>query len=288
MKRLIINADDFGMSHETNVAVCELLENGHISSTSLMANGCAYDEAVEMIRSKNLTGIGVHLTLTRENFECPEMLTYRSITDGTSISDENGLLWPGCECFAKLADDADIINEIKCQVTTILNDGIDIAHVDNHMYSIMPRMGFRGYRLFFEAWRRMRLHRWMGVRIARSYYIVDGLNYVWSGRKLKPYLWWKMVCNGLVGVDYSFAFPYYAPDRRTLESKRELLHDFLAKLRDGCTELHIHPAVYSSDIEKQNPYWLNRVHEYEILKEVTPELLIQKYGIELISYRDLL
>ena len=288
MKRLIINADDFGVSHETNAAVCELLENRHISSASLMANGCAYAEAVEMIRSRSLDGIGVHLALTRENFDSPAMLTYGSLTGGASISDENGLLWPGRDSFAKHAADADIISEIKCQVAAILSDGIDITHVDNHMYSLMPRMGFRGYRLFFEAWRQVRFGRRLGMRIARSYYMADGINYVWSGRKLKPYLWWKMLCNGFVGVDYSFAFPYYAPDHKTLERKRELLHGFLAALRDGCTELHIHPAAYSSDIERQNPYWQNRVHEYELLKELTPELLMQKYGIELISYRDLL
>lgn len=287
MKQLIINADDFGMSHEFNVAIGDLLENCHISSASLMANGCAYDEAVEIIRSKKLVDIGVHLTFTRENFDNPNKLLYRSLTCRSSISDGNGLLYPIRDYFAKYATDADIIEEIISQIMMILHDGIDITHIDNHMYSLMPHMGYRGYHLFFNAYQQLDIKRKIGVRIASSYYTVKDINYIWSGRKLKPYLWWKMLYNNLIGVDYSFAFPYYAPNHPTLESKRELLHFFLATLREGCTELHLHPAVYSVELEAQNPYWLNRVHEYELLKELYPEQLLQRYGIELISYKRL-
>lgn len=274
MKRLIINADDFGISHETNVAVAELLANRQISSASLMANGRAYAEAVEMIRSEGLTGIGIHLALTGEPF----------------MGRNQGRIYRDSADLAGHANDADMVDEIKRQITAILADGIDVTHVDNHMYSLMPRMGYRGYRIFFEAWRQLRTDRKIGIRIARSYYLVANINYIWSGRKLKPYLWWKMLRHKLMGVDYSFAFPYYAPDHRTMERKRELLHGFLSTLRDGCTELHIHPAISPppSELEKQNPYWPNRVHEYELLKELSPDLLRQKYGIELISYRDLL
>lgn len=287
MKRLIINADDFGMSHEFNVAICELLYCHNISSASLMANGCAYAEAVRMIREKGLEGIGVHLTFTRENFDNIEKLVYKSLTGGVSIRDKDGLLFADINDFIASATPTDIVNEIISQISTISSDGIDITHIDNHMYSLMPRMGKDGFRLFFEAWRQSGIKRKTGVRIASSFYPLKGMNYIWSGRKLKPYLWYKMLCGNLYGVDYSFAFPYYAPDYPTLDGKRELLHNFLASLRDGCTELHIHPAVYSSVLESQNPYWRNRVDEYELLKELTPELLKYKYDIDLISYGDI-
>ena len=46
-KYLIINADDFGMSSEYNQAICSLMTQGIVSSTSLMANGKAYEEAIK-------------------------------------------------------------------------------------------------------------------------------------------------------------------------------------------------------------------------------------------------
>lgn len=67
-KFLIINADDFGMSHEFNMAISNLLKNGNISSTSIMPNGVAYEEALELINKYSLRNIGLHLTLTRDSF----------------------------------------------------------------------------------------------------------------------------------------------------------------------------------------------------------------------------
>ena len=53
-KYLVINADDFGMSSEFNQAICCLMAQGIVSSTSLMANGRAYDEAIRDIRKFDL------------------------------------------------------------------------------------------------------------------------------------------------------------------------------------------------------------------------------------------
>ena len=283
-KKLIINADDFGMSHDFNVAICDLLEKRCISSTSLMPNGCAYKEAIDMIHSKHLRNIGVHITLTRENFDCAGKLAYKSLTHGSSIEDKDGFLLLTPSDLAKLAKDDDIIQEIQNQILTIIKDGVDIAHVDNHMYSLMPRIGRRGYKLFFNAYKLLGIKRKLGIRIASSWYFFPDINYVYAGRKIQPYLWWEMLRNHLKGVQYSFAFPYYAPNHKTLESKKQLLHLFLSSVKEGRTELHFHPAVYSKELERQNPFWYNRVQEYELLRELSPEMLANRYGIELIAY----
>ena len=286
-KYLIINADDFGMSHEFNIAITELIKDKYISSTSIMANGCAYEDAVALAKSEHLRNVGVHLALTRDNFTVEEPLIYHSLTSSATLESESGLYTTPID-LKKNARFRDIVNEVEAQIRRVLEDGIDYTHIDNHMYSLMPRMGFDGYHAFFKAYHRARkTDQKCGVRIAKSYYLEDGLNYIWSGRKLAPYINFNMKLLGLCGVDYSFAFPYYAEKYNTLSSKIELLDSFLKNLKDGVTELHVHPCVYSENLKKYNPFWENRVHEYELLKEFGADRLKTDYGITLISYQDL-
>ena len=286
-RRLIINADDFGMSHEFNVAISELMKSGGLTSTSLMANGLAFHEAVNMIKDFGLANIGVHLTLTREAFSSESALKYGSLIQSSSICDGSDLLYQTPKLLELNATDEDIQKEIIEQISKILDSNIDITHIDNHMYSLMPRMGKRGYNNFFAALHRLRLNKPIGVRIAKSYYPFPNINYVWSGRRLWFYLWLNMKRLSLKSPDYSFAFPYYAPDHKTLQKKQHLLHSFLQTLKPGTTELHFHPCVDSMSLRQQNPYWENRVHEYKMLQTINAEFLKSVYDIDLISYRQL-
>lgn len=62
-KKLIVNADDFGIHEAVNRAVCRGFESGILTSTSLMAGGRAFDEAVKLAGDMKGVGIGIHLTL---------------------------------------------------------------------------------------------------------------------------------------------------------------------------------------------------------------------------------
>ena len=284
MKRLIINADDFGMSPEFNVAITDLLENRHISSASLMPVAPAYEDALKLIKQRNLTNIGLHLTLTRENFGIETQLSYKSLTGISSLTDNEGYLFPGKELFQKKALDVDILEELKAQFYKFQIDGIRITHIDSHMYALFPSLGKRGFKLLLDVYKKFNFKLDTGIRFAKNYYFFPDINYVWTGRKVNLWLRWKLFFLGLNGVDYSFAFPYYAPNQPTLKQKKNLLHKFLLSLKEGVTEIHFHPAIYSDDLCLQNPYWQNRVHEYELLKDLTPNSLKQDYGIELSYY----
>ncbi|HLY26998.1 MAG TPA: ChbG/HpnK family deacetylase, partial [Aggregatilineales bacterium] len=61
---LIVNADDFGLTEGTNRAIVEAFQQGIVTSTSLLANGYAFDHAIELAEGLPDLGIGVHLTLT--------------------------------------------------------------------------------------------------------------------------------------------------------------------------------------------------------------------------------
>ncbi len=62
-RRLIVNADGFGCSHAINQAVLQAHREGILTSASLMVNGRAFDEAVELARAHPRLGVGLHLGL---------------------------------------------------------------------------------------------------------------------------------------------------------------------------------------------------------------------------------
>lgn len=283
-KFLIINADDFGMSHEFNMAISELLKNGNISSTSIMPNGIAYKEALELINKYSLHNVGLHLTLTRDSFTSTSPILYSSITHGKTIENIDGYLYNNPLHLKSIADENELKKEIIAQFNRVISDNINITHIDNHMYSLIPRMGYKGYKTIFSALKEIDIKSKIGIRIASNYYVSDQFNYIWSGRKLYPYIWYKMKSLNLKGPNYSFAFPYYAQTCKSIKEKQTVLHHFLSNLKPGTTELHFHPCIYSENLKSYNPYWENRIHEYEILQSISAKMLYSKYGIVLTSY----
>ena len=63
MKSLILNADDFGMTRGVNEGIVRAHREGILTSTTLMANGPAFDDAVERLAANPQLGVGCHLVL---------------------------------------------------------------------------------------------------------------------------------------------------------------------------------------------------------------------------------
>lgn len=286
-KYLIINADDFGMSSEFNQAICCLMTKGIVSSTSLMANGRAYEEAIRDIHKYELKKIGVHLTLTCDGFQNSNKITYSSITHANSLEDKNGILFCSYQELAANASDEDIINEIYSQIIKIKNDGIEFTHIDNHMYSVIHYLGLRGYECLYKALHRLKLNRKVGFRHALRKYDIDGIRSVYPGRKIQPYAWAMNLFFNLRCPDYVFTIPYTSPQSDSVEQKCNLLNTFFSNIKNGISELHVHPAVFSEELRNRNPTWKDRINEFEALNCYSEKLLMDKYGITLISYADL-
>ena len=63
LRRLIVNADDFGRSHSINEAVIRAHREGILTGASLMTNEPGFDEAVKLAKENPKLGVGLHLTL---------------------------------------------------------------------------------------------------------------------------------------------------------------------------------------------------------------------------------
>src|SRR5580693_4496790 len=71
IRRLIVNADDFGLSHSVNEAVIRAHCEGILTSASLMVNEPGFDEAVKLAKENPKLDVGLHLTLLQGHSTLP-------------------------------------------------------------------------------------------------------------------------------------------------------------------------------------------------------------------------
>jgi chitin disaccharide deacetylase len=125
---VVINADDLGLSVDTNHAVLQALECGWVSSATLMANMPGFDEACEMVLQKGLGDrIGLHLNLT-QGMPLSDPIRYRprlSRPDGTLGLSRS--IWP-----LRKAEVEAIDAEASAQVEALISQGIRPSHMDSH------------------------------------------------------------------------------------------------------------------------------------------------------------
>ena len=132
MKKFILNADNFGKSKDHNRAVLNGYNNGFIKSASLIANGEAYDIALnEILPECQMLSVGVHLNLTEG----------KSLLKHVLITDDNANFNKTFKQFVKLAKKRDyqkeIENEFRAQIEKIQRS-VKVDHIDssNHIHAI--------------------------------------------------------------------------------------------------------------------------------------------------------
>lgn len=125
MTKLIINADDFGLSKGANYGIIEAHKNGVVKSTSIMAGMPAFDHAIELLKNHPNLGCGVHLTITAHK---PLLKTHKTIVD------ENGYFYKGLRPNMKIEDLdlEEVYNEFCAQIEKVKAAGIEITHLDSH------------------------------------------------------------------------------------------------------------------------------------------------------------
>jgi len=64
-RTLVVNADDFGFTHDVNAGIVEANERGILTATTLMATGAAFEDAVRLARDHPALDVGCHLVLVQ-------------------------------------------------------------------------------------------------------------------------------------------------------------------------------------------------------------------------------
>jgi predicted glycoside hydrolase/deacetylase ChbG (UPF0249 family) len=121
LKRLLVNADDFGFTADVNQGIVEAHRNGILTSTTLRANGAAFDDAVRLARENPELDIGAHLVL---------------IGGRSMLPPHDPLPASVAELVcAMAARRIRIYDELSAQARRIVESGITPSHLDTHKHT---------------------------------------------------------------------------------------------------------------------------------------------------------
>ena len=136
MGRLIVNADDFGLTAGVNRAIVELHRERVLTSTTLMARAGATEEAIELARATPSLGVGCHVVLADGEpvlpaREIPTLVDRKTGCFHTSLGAFLMRLFTGC------IRTGEIEAEAAAQIALLQSRGIRLTHIDTHKHTHM-------------------------------------------------------------------------------------------------------------------------------------------------------
>src|ERR1039458_10268261 len=288
--RLIINADDFGLTAGVNRSIIESHNQGVLSSATLMANGGSFDDAVQKARSVPKLSVGCHVVLV----------------DGSPVSAPNTVdtllairssqpekFYSRLSAFTARAmfggfDRDQLVAEVTAQIKTIQAAGIEVTHLDTHKHAhIFPEI--------LAAL--LRAARICGVRAVRNPFVP--LQAMPARQfKGKPDLWKRY---GQVRMLHTLSGPFHQRTKRAglltpngvigvIETGSvgiSLLRQTLANLPEGTWELVCHPGYNDAALRGAGTRLLDaREEERRLLTSAELRQFLDEQKIQVIGYRE--
>jgi hopanoid biosynthesis associated protein HpnK len=286
VRRLIVNADDFGFTSGVNHAIIEAHTRGVVTSSTLMANGPAFAEAAQLAREVPRLSVGCHIVLIDgEPVLTPEQLP--SLTAASRFRD--GMIALAARAITSRMDAAQITAEAAAQIRKIQAAGITVTHFDTHKHT----------HLFPSILRPLlRAAADCGVRAVRNPF-GPRLPLLSSQLLARPNLFKR---EAEVRVLSRFAGKFReAVDREGFSTPNGSLGIvvtgaldetlFLAIARtvpEGTWEFVCHPGYNDADLQAgKTRLRASRETELRVLTLPAAREVLAQEGVELISYRDL-
>ena len=286
MKRLVVNADDFGLTLGVNRAIATCYQRGIVSSTTLMATAARVEDAIALAQQMPELGVGCHVVLV----------------DGEPLlppSEVRSLLAPGTDRFFHGVGDVlralargrfradEIEAEAGAQMRSLQQAGVRLTHFDSHKHTHMfppilkpvlraaAAHGIPAVRSAFEPpemipyrealGSRMLLLRKSGLTVLRSC-----LHRRWHDAVREAGL---MTTSGSLGM--------VSTGSMTTEGLRSMLR----RLPEGAWELVCHPGYNDRELDGvRTRLRASREIEMNALLTLTRDELRDQYGTELVSF----
>jgi hopanoid biosynthesis associated protein HpnK len=270
-RRLIVNADDFGLSPSVNAAVIRAHREGILTSASLMVNEPGFAEAVKLAKKNPKLGVGLHLTLLMGHSTLPPEKIPGLVNGRGEFS--NSPLATGLNYFFKQNLREPLRAEIRAQLEKFRATGLPLDHVNGHLHLHLHPVVFKILMEAAEAFgiQRMRLTRelfWMDVPLARG-------NRLYRASHAAVYFflsWSAQTALRQKNIRHTQRVFGLLQNARVDEA---YVLKLLAVLPPGDSELYAHPSLDKFQ------------HEFAALVSPRVRAQIKKLGIELICYRDL-
>jgi len=289
MRKLIVNADDFGFNRQITDGIIQCHEHGCVTSTTLMANMPAAEYAAEQSKKFPKLSVGIHLAInTGRPVSIPKKIPALVNRDGTFKSSSE-IVW-----LAKhLRLPADQVEcEFTAQIEKLLSLGITPTHCDGHQnitvnpqpciammrvvkkYSIKRLRTYRGlYRLDkMEGWKLNNVLKMLRINIVRG---PKNIYYELLHR------YWQLKGYQLPEKKYGF---YKIVSSSPLEYNLAGWTVLLNSLPKGISELVVHPGLANNDPVDNADFAKKRVLEYELFSNPKTKELCGEFHIELVNY----
>ena len=291
MRRLIINADDFGLTAGINRAIRKAHGDGIVTSTTLMANAAAFDDAVRAAAASPLLSVGCHIVLVDgspvlDHSLVPSLVTRTNSTTPRFRDQLGGFFLKG---LAGRLDPEQIEAEVTAQIRKLQSAGLAVTHIDTHKHThTIP-----------AVWQAiLRAAKACGVRALRNPFSPPR-SLPFSQLKRRPRLWQRHLEvsllrtlstsfrravreAGLVTPDGSYGIV------ETGDLDLELFLANLETIPEGTWEFVCHPGYCDADLDSiRTRLRQSRTRETELLTSPAAREALSQRGITLISYREL-
>jgi chitin disaccharide deacetylase len=290
VRRLIINADDFGLTPGVNRAIVEAHEHGVVTSATLMANGQAFGDAIGLAQSRPRLGVGCHIVLV-DGIPLLDETAVRSLLARGSNSSGNPHFREGITGFGALAllgrlDEDEVEAEATAQIRKLQAARITVTHLDSHKHThLFPRIlrpllraaascGVKAIRNPFE--------RIQGSQLAASPNLWRRWTEVGILRSLAQQFRGAVQQAGISTPDGTLAIV------ATGSLNERLLRLMVENLPDGTWELVCHPGYNDADLRGVHTRLReSREQELRILTSPSTRDLLAANGVEIVSFREL-
>lgn len=240
-KKLIVTADDFGLTEGVNEGIIDAYRKGIVTRTSIIANGRAFAHAVSLAKRHEGLKVGIHLTLTEE-MPINRADKIKSLTARHGKFSRNYKVFLINYIYRKINLN-EVYNELDSQIRKVLSAEIKINHIDSHQHLHMLPVLFKITIDLAEKYKIKKIrfvrHNLMCIRSLKE-----------AGLTLLAIINKRILFNS--NMDFSDCFW----GLRESGNLRELdILNFLDRIRAGTTEMICHPGYPDKDYLYNYSHW---------------------------------
>jgi len=282
MKKVIINADDFGLSKGVNEGIILAHEKGILTSTSLMANMPGFAHAVVRAKKNVKLGVGIHLNIVRGRPLSPANRVSSLLDKDKNFFSNIFIILR--KLWSKKISKKEIELEFRAQIEKVLKNKIQISHFDSEKHiHCLPSL----LKIVLKLGKEYNIKR---IRYINEYCITPRL--FQSAKTILASLSClsmkeKIIEDGILKPDRSYGMG------RSGQITSARIKKILSNLKDGVTEIMVHPGFVTQeliDLEKEiGSFYINRYREKELEALLDQDLkkIISDKEIGLINFNQL-